>query len=77
MTSATDTLATADALEADGVDARTARATARAIETGCAAAVERTVTKEALRAELKAMEVRLILYGLSIAGALFAALRFG
>lgn len=66
MNVATDTLATADALEAAGLDADTARATARAIDTGCTAAVHGLVTQDGLRAELKALETRLVLWGAGI-----------
>lgn len=66
MGAATDTLGTADALEGAGLDADTAKATARAIETGCASAVEGLVTRDGLRAELKALETRLVLWGAGI-----------
>ncbi len=66
MSTATDTLATAEALEGAGLDADTAKATARAIDTGCAAAVEGLVTQDGLRAELKALETRLVLWGAGI-----------
>lgn len=66
MSTATDTLATADALEKAGLDADTARATARAIETSCTTAVQGLVTQDGLRAELKALETRLVLWGAGI-----------
>ena len=66
MGAATDRLGTADALEGAGLDTGTAKATARAIETGCAAAVEGLVTQDGLRAELKVLETRLVLWGAGI-----------
>ncbi len=73
MTSATDTLASAEALEEAGVTRRQAAAHARVIDSACAAAISDLPTK----ADLKALEVRLLLYGVSLGGLLFAALRFG
>lgn len=68
-----DTLTSAELLEEAGVPRRQAAAQARAIDLGCAEAVSDLPTK----ADLKALEVRLLLYGVSLAGLLFAALRFG
>jgi hypothetical protein len=73
MAAATDTLTSAEILEEAGVPRRQAAAQARAIDLGCAEAVADLPT----RAALKALEVRLLLYGVSLAGLLFAALRFG
>ena len=73
MAATTDTLTSAQLLEEAGMPRRQAAAQARAIDLGCAEAVLNLPTK----ADLKALEVRLLLYGLSLAGLLFAALRFG
>ncbi len=74
---ATDTLTSAQVLEEAGVPRRQAAAHARATERAFAAAVAELLTRTVLKADLRALEVRLLLYGISLAGLLFVALRFG
>ncbi len=84
MTTATDTLASAETLQEAGVPSRQAAAHSRVVEAACAGAVDGLATradlkatKAELQADLKSLEVRLVLYGVSLGGLLFAALRFG
>ena len=77
MTMATDMLTSAQLLEEAGVPRRQAAAHARAIERACAAAIAGLPSRAVLKADLRALEVRVVLYGMSLAGLLFVALRFG
>lgn len=73
MAATTGTLTSAQLLEEAGMPRRQAAAQARAIYVGCAEALSDLPTK----ADSKALEVRRLLYGVSLAGLLLAALRFG
>ena len=64
-------------LEEAGVPRRQAVALVRVIEADCAALAAGPSAEPVLKADLKAMELRLFLYGVTVAGLLFAALRFG
>ena len=77
MMSTTDTLSSAETLVEAGVPRRQAVAHARVVDAACSAAIADLPTRAVLRADLRALEVRLLLYGVSLAGLLFAALQFG
>lgn len=67
-----DTHATVRELTAAGLD----QPVAEAITAVIARSESQLVTKSDLKAEIAALEKRLMLYGFALAGLLFAALRF-
>ena len=79
MAQAFDTLAAARDLEAAGIDRQQAEAIAGAIRNGQGDLVTKAdlaATKADLEAAIARMERRLMLYGLALAGVLFAAIKY-